>query len=106
MPTTMATKSRLTATGASVSIPAWIIHPARERLGNTGVTPVTRGVAGPAYPLTASGAFGWSELALPLLLSCHAETLPDNGKPVVRRGRKATDQAQPDCRATEGRALK
>src|SRR5688500_88058 len=36
-----------------------------------------------------------------------AETLSEKSKPVVRRGRKATGQAaaQPDSRATEGRAL-
>src|SRR6267143_1395196 len=31
-----------------------------------------------------------------------AETLPDKGIPVVRRGRKATGQVKPDSRVTEG----
>jgi len=65
----------------------------RERPVNTAVTRVTRGEAGPTYLCTGSDASGLARLAPPLLLSHPAETLPDNGKPVARRGRKATDQA-------------
>jgi hypothetical protein len=32
----------------------------------------------------------------------HEELPPDKGKPVVKRGRKATDQNHTDGRATEG----
>src|SRR5678815_365344 len=45
------------------------------------------------YLAVISGRPGPPSLASRLLLSVLAEPLPDNGKPVVRRGRKAAGQA-------------
>jgi len=65
----------------------------RTRAPNTDVTGVTGQPARTGYLLVRAEDSRVAGMALRLLLFRSAETLPDNGKPVVRRGRKAAGQA-------------